>query len=612
VNRLFLASTLGNDPHTEGPHIASKVAKLAGISSVLLEPSPGHALILEGIHAHDPLFLGFSYRLSPPIGVAEFKKVLFTLRNEGLLVGRNGEPRRIAFSGLPDTIAKLRAIAHELPCSVQLMEPHPNVMDRIDAMLDFFDVVKDRKSIRTTLRNEIEPPGIAILDQLADEVVRGRDYLTEPPLPVPSPAAIKDYTVRIRESGMPVIRSHFGIPHSTIEPTVEGIRAIAEARVIDEVSLGSSDLSQRYFGKPEEFDKHKDDGGVPYRTEEDLVKLFQASRTGNYPSVKPYAHVVGLVPFIDTCIRTGMLVGAHQAIPLFWFNQLDGRGPTPVPESIAEHIAAVRELARRGIPVEMNDPNQWSSRWAHDTIIVASYALISAVMSTNGVKDMVLQMQFNKPRETSDHGDLAKMTAGLEIAGVIASHTKPAPTIYRETRTGIESLSPDLEKARWQLGRSTLLQMMVDPHILHLVSFCEANHAAKPEDIIESSKIIRRAVRVFREHSPDLRQHLDDPVVLERREHLLKEVAFLLREIAKLDRGYAGQPLAALAPLLADAGTLAASMEKRLMTAPGIVLPQYRNTTLVTRPLRGFIDAVDSGTGTRVMPEVERLGLQLS
>jgi hypothetical protein len=64
------------------------------------------------------------------------------------------------------------------------------------------------------------------------------------------------------------------------------------------------------------------------------VDLFQASRRGNYPGMKPYAHVANLVPFIDTCIRAGMLVGSHQAVPLFWFNELDGRGPAPVRESI--------------------------------------------------------------------------------------------------------------------------------------------------------------------------------------------------------------------------------------------------------------------------------------
>ena len=66
--------------------------------------------------------------------------------------------------------------------------------------------------------------------------------------------------------------------------------------------------------------------------------------------MKPYAHVTDLVPFVDTCMRAGMLVGSHQAVPLYWFNELDGRGPTPVRESIREHIATVRELARRGIP----------------------------------------------------------------------------------------------------------------------------------------------------------------------------------------------------------------------------------------------------------------------
>jgi hypothetical protein len=33
-----------------------------------------------------------------------------------------------------------------------------------------------------------------------------------------------------------------------------------------------------------------------------------------------------------------MLKGAHQAVPLFWFDVLDGRGPTGVRDAIAEHI----------------------------------------------------------------------------------------------------------------------------------------------------------------------------------------------------------------------------------------------------------------------------------
>ena len=130
----------------------------------------------------------------------------------------------------------------------------------------------------------------------------------------------------------------------------------------------------------------------------------------------------------------------------------------------------------------MNDPNQWSSRWAHDTVIVASYALISAVMSMCGVQNMVFQMQFNKPKETGDYADLAKMSAGMEMANRIALGRSNPAGIFRETRTGIESLSSDMELAKWQLARSTFLQMCLDPHIIHIVSYCEANYAARPAD----------------------------------------------------------------------------------------------------------------------------------
>ena len=48
---------------------------------------------------------------------------------------------------------------------------------------------------------------------------------------------------------------------------------------------------------------------------------------------------VDLVPFVATCLKAGMLTGSHQAVPLFWFNELDGRGPMPVRESI-RHVRA--------------------------------------------------------------------------------------------------------------------------------------------------------------------------------------------------------------------------------------------------------------------------------
>lgn len=604
-NRFFVATSLANDPHTEGMHNASKIASMGGVESLILPPSLDYAAFYEAIDKHKPRYVGMSYRQNENVAVHELFKVVNYFATTGLL--KKDDDVKIFFSGLPKTIQVLREKVHELPLPVYLVQDSPNIREKIAENVDLFDIVDGREEVIQKVYEELVPKGIELLDQLADEAVRGDDYKNEPPLRVPSIKAMGDYITRIHESEFPVLRSHFGIPAPDIIPTVEGIKELAEARVLDELSLGSSDLSQRYFGHPEMFDRLKNDGGVPYKTFQDLVTIYQASRRGNYPGVKPYCHVVDLVNFVHQCLDAGMLKGVHQAVPLFWFNELDGRGPAEVRPNIREHFAAVRELAKCDIPVEMNDPNQWSSRWAHDTIIVTSYALVSAVMTMCGVENMVLQMQFNKPKETGDYADLAKMQAGMEMARRISmGRTNPAP-IFRETRTGIESLSADMTRAKWQLARSTFLQMCMDPHIIHIVSYCEANYAARPADIIDSSRLIRRAVRIFREHKPDIMNEVDVPIVRERREYLIKESSYLVNEIAKLHPRFEPCPIERIAPFVGDEDVIASAIERKLMSAPGIINKKYKGD-FITRPMRyGMINVVDDYSNPRVITERERI-----
>ncbi len=604
-NRFFVATSLANDPHTEGMHNASKIASFDGIGSEILPPSLDYRPFYEAIAEKRPQYIGLSYRQNEQVAVQELFKILNYFVETGLVKAEDGV--KIIFAGLPKTIQILEGKRSELPIDIYLCQASSNVRERVSETVDFFEIKHDRERIIQQVCEELEPVGIKLFDQLADEAVCGERYKDEPPLCVPSVEAINDYVTRIKESEYPVLRSHFGIPSADIYPTVEGIKELADARVIDEVSLGSSDLSQRYFGHPEMFERLKNDGGVPYKDYSDLVALYQASRRGNFPGVKPYCHVTDLVKFVRQCLDAGMLRGAHQAVPLYWFNELDGRGPSTVRESVKEHFAAVRALAKEGIPVEMNDPNQWSSRWAHDTIIVTSYALISAVMTMCGVDNMVLQMQFNKPKETGDYADLAKMTAGLEMARRISmGRLKPAQ-IFRETRTGIESLSADMEKSRWQLARSTFLQMCVDPHIIHIVSYCEANYAARPADIIDSSKLIRRAVRLFRENREDIMKEVEVPLVQERRAYLIQESSYLLNEIAKLNPKYQPCPLERIAQYVGDEDVIATSIEKKMMTAPGIVNNKYKGD-FFTKPLKyGMINLVESYESACVVSERERL-----
>lgn len=604
-NRIFVATTLANDPHTEGLHNASKIAGMGGVESVILPPSLDLRPFYEAVDKYRPHFIGLSYRQNEEVAVRELFKVVNYFASTGLV--KETDDVKILFAGLPKTIKILEDKVNELPLKVYLVKASPNVLERVTETVDFFEITHDREAIIRSVYEELVPKGIEIFNQLADEAVRNDDYKNEPPLPIPSVKACNDYITRIRESDIPVLRSHFGIPDKTIKPTVEGIKQLAEARVLDEVSLGSSDLSQRYFGHPEMFEQLKNDGGVPYKDFADLVALYQASRYGNFPGVKPYCHVSDLVGFVHQCLDAGMLKGVHQAVPLYWFNELDGRGPATVRPNIKEHFACVRELAKYGIPVEMNDPNQWSSRWAHDTIIVTSYALVSAVMTMCGVENMVLQMQFNKPKETGDYADLAKMSAGMEMARRISlGRRNPAP-IFRETRTGIESLSADMNLAKWQLARSTFLQMCMDPHIIHIVSYCEANYAARPADIIDSSRLIRRAVKIFRQHKDDIMKEVNVPIVTERRDYLIKESTWLVNEIAKLNPKYQPCPLEAIAQYVGDEDVIATSIEKKYMSAPGIINAKYRGD-FITKPLKyGMINVVDDYNNPKIITEQERI-----
>jgi len=588
----------------------ARIAQKAGRTPHVLPPGSPLDAILDRIHGIDPEWVGFSYRLSPAVAVREFRHCLGRLGAAGLLRRADGSSRRVALAGLPESMQAVDSLRGDLPCAVWLMPQDRDLLRGCARVLEFLEVPDtQRAAILAELRPELYPPRFPELDELARAVTCTDDYRNEPPLAVPTPAARTSYIERIREMEQPLLRTHFGIPAPTIAPTVEGVAALAEARVVDEISLGSSDLSQRHFGDPSAFAGRKNDGGVPYSTPAHLIELFQASRRGNYPGMKPYAHVVDLVPFIDICMRTGMLVGAHQAVPLFWFNELDGRGPTPVRASIREHQAAVRELARRGIPVEMNDPNHFSSRWAHDTVIVVDYALITAAMLAAGVQDLVLQLQFNKPRETSDHGDLAKMLAALDLADELVAPTDAR--LWRETRTGIDSFDPDLDAARHQLARSTFLQLIAQPHAIHLVSYCEALHVAGVADVIDSSRLVRRCVRVFRQHAPDLLALRQHPLVAERRAHLAAEARCTLRHIAALAGGpppAANAPLPSLVSRLADPDVLLRALETGALAAPGIFHPAYPAARqIVTAPVaHGFIECLDPETGG-VRHEAERL-----
>ena len=604
MNKRVLIASLEGDFHTQGLFNFKRIAREAGFDVTALPPGSTNDIILEALKELDPGFLGLSYRLSSDVGLSHMRNLLNLISENGRLRCEDGQARKIAFAGLPSTV---ELVVRTLPeYKITGIKQAKDLVGSVEVTLDYLEVFDARrKEIIESARERFFPPRIEILDQITEAVASDQTVL--PPLPIPSMEARRSYMQRMREAwpARPLLRTHYGERGDTIEPTLRGIEKLAEAGAIDELSLGSSDLSQRYYNEPDKWAGKSNDGGVPYRNFDDLVALRKAAMRGNYPAVKPYAHVVNMESFVDDCINAGMLLGAHQAVPLYWFNEMDGRGPAALIASLKEHFATVRKLASLGIPVEMNDPNHWSSRWASDAVVVADYGLIASVMKSCGVRNMVFQMQFNKPKETSDRGDIAKFMAAYELIGELLPPASGRAGIWLETRTGIDHFEPDLERARKQLIRSTLLQMLFTPQVVHIVSYCEALYLAKPEDIINSSQLIRKVVKAYQDNQDDLSSYHRDPEVLDRKDYLKREAHFILREVAALNPSYRGgsPDMEAVQSAVADPETLCLALQNGLMTAPGIFTEPYRAAAALAHTdimKGGFIDSIDPVTLQRI------------
>jgi hypothetical protein len=184
--------------------------------------------------------------------------------------------------------------------------------------------------------------------------------------------------------------------------------------------------------------------------------------------------------------------------------------------------------AKWDIPIEVNEAHHWSLRDAHDTIGVVTAFLAAYNAKKAGVKDYIAQYMFNVPPAMHHKMDLAKMLAKVEL---IESLEDGSFKTYRQVRAGLASLSADLDVAKGQLAASTYMAMSIKPHIVHVVGFSEADHAAEPEDVIESTKIVRGVIRSTLDGMADMSQ---DREVQRRKHELIKEAMFLLNTIKKL------------------------------------------------------------------------------
>ena len=357
MTKTIVAAALGECVHVAGVMNFLHLAELAGWRTVYLGPAVPVKKVVEIAIQEQADLVGVSYRLTPETGerlLGEFAEEADELRSKGV---------RFAFGGTPPVVERARK-------------------------LGFFEQVFEG--------GEPADQVLAYLKGQSPGAVQAVDFP-------------QNTIERIKwKNPFPLLRHHFGLP--TMPESLLGIEKIAEASVLDVISLGIDQDAQENFFAPQRQDpRRKGAGGVPVRSREDYQALYAASRRGNYPLMRTYSGTDHFIQLAEMYAETIHI--AWCAIPLFWFNRMDGRGPWDLKGSISEHQQVMAWYGDRNIPVELNEAHHWGLRDAPDVVYIVSAFLAAYNARAFGVKDYIAQYMFNSPPGLSDAMDLAKMLA---------------------------------------------------------------------------------------------------------------------------------------------------------------------------------------------------------
>ncbi len=530
--KKIVGAALGSCVHVGGLHHFLTLAESEGFVSLSAGPAVEVPRLVKIIKQEQPDIVALSYRLTP----ASAKELLAELGEALRRAGLTGI--HMIFGGTPP----VAAVARET-----------GLFSRI------FDGTEPEIRIREYLRGSNPQHQSEILpDTLTGRIKQKYPY--------------------------PLIRHHFGRP--TMEETLEGIEKIAMAGVLDVLSIGPDQNAQEHFFHPEEMDHAQDGaGGVPLRKPEDLEAIYRRSRCGNHPLVRCYSGTRDLLRWAEMSVVT--INNAWGAIPLCWYNVIDGRSKRSINEAIKENQSVMGWYARQGIPVEVNESHQWSLREAHDSLAVAMAFLAAYNAKKAGVKDYVSQYMFNNPPGTSARMDIAKMLAKNEMIESLSDGTF---TVWREVRAGLAHFSSNPGQAKGQLAASGVISLALSPHIFHVVGFSEGDHAICPDELIESCEIVHGVLHNTLHGMPDL---TDNPAIQARKNELKEEAQVLLEALGKFGEERSDDPWS-------DPDLLADAIRKGLLDTPHFRGNQYLCGNIVTSLIDGAWFAIDPSTGEKI------------
>ena len=358
---------LGVDAHTLGISTLSQLLEECGYRVTIAdevicraatrpEDEGNRRLICRWIEKHMITQLGCSYRLDPRDGARLFGKLLHHLRREKQLAENGGKVRRLFFAGLPETCRLVRAEHGDRIRVFSGDETQGEILERIGVPKHVIPAPVSEEVRYDDARLEF---GREIINRAAYRSFRPVDRSGYSEYGTVRDTLLLRLRHQVRHQLPPLMRAHIGpyLP-DRIEANkrfLDWVERLAATGFMDVLSIGTSQLSQSRFG--EDWEDSPNGGGVPVNSKEDYAAIRRAAGA---MLVRTYSGTQN-IPYLASVYEETLNIAWH-ALSLWWFNQMDGRGPLPVSESLVQHLEAIRYIASTGKPFEANVSHHFAFR----------------------------------------------------------------------------------------------------------------------------------------------------------------------------------------------------------------------------------------------------------
>lgn len=439
--------------------------------------------------------IGFSYRLDPVDGCDYFMSMYERLRADNMFSNDGGSLLEIFFAGLPDACEMVRERTGESVTVFPGNETPIESLKRLNVPDDNLPEALIQENAYDKMRWDFAKE---LVESERWRSISYQDHYGYITCGTEKDTLVDRLNYAREKHSLPIIRTHSG-PYdpdrlSALKEYNSWIKELAESKLLDVLSIGSSQLTQSHFG--EDWEDMPNGGGVPVNSELE----YRIIRDNASPMlVRTYSGTKN-VPELARIHERSLNISWH-ALSFWWFDELDGRGSNSLIENLKEHFETLRYAASTNKPVEPNVPHHFAFRGADDITYIISGYLAAKACKKMGIKYLVLQNMLNTPKYTCGVQDLAK---GRVLLNLVKSLEDNDFHVILQTRAGLDYFEPDLERAKIQLAAVTCMMDDIlpedsnSPEIIHVVNYSEAIRLATPPIIKASIQITLATIKAYR------------------------------------------------------------------------------------------------------------------